>query len=61
MLLLNLNTDVPRFQNTKNGPYDVNVTEGESVTFNCNAIAIPAANIVWFQNGLPIDSELFIM
>lgn len=57
MLPLNLNTAEPKFQNVKDGPYDVNVTEGELATFKCNAFAIPEASIVWFQNGNPIDSE----
>ena len=30
----------------------------ESFTFNCNPFAVPEANIVWLQNGQPIDSEL---
>lgn len=58
MVPLNVNTAAPKFQNVKDGPYDVNVTEGGSVTFNCNATAIPEPNIIWLQNGQPIDSEL---
>lgn len=62
MLTLNLKlcvyTAAPKFKTPKDGPYDVNVTEGESATFNCNAFAKPLANIVWLQYGEPIDSEL---
>ena len=54
---LTMKTAAPKFPSVKDGPYDVNVTEGESVTFDCNAFAKPQAINVWLKNGKPIDSE----
>src|SRR6218665_967741 len=53
-----MKTAAPKFPSIKDGPYNVNVTEGESVTFDCNAFAKPQAINVWLKNGEPIDSEL---
>lgn len=43
------------FLRSSDGPLNVNVTEGESATFNCNAKATPEATIVWLKNGIAIN------
>lgn len=48
---------MPVFRSVKDGPYNVNVTEGESFTFKCNANAKPDATIVWLQDGLPLNGK----
>lgn len=47
----------PVFSTKDDGPYDANVTEGESFTVRCNATAKPAANLVWFQDGKELDRK----
>jgi len=49
---------MPTFTKVKDGPYDINVTEGESVKFSCNTSAKPEAKIVWFQDGDKLDGKL---
>ena len=41
----------PRFRNARDRPHDVNVTEGDSVTFHCASYAEPEAEVVWMRNG----------
>ncbi len=53
-----MKTAAPKFKREQDASFDVNVTEGESATFKCNAIAKPPAINVWLKNGQPIDSEL---
>lgn len=48
---------VPRFIKVTDGPYDINVTEGESARFSCNAGAKPEAKIVWLQDGKELDRK----
>ena len=48
---------VPRFLTVQDGPRDVNVTEGDSYTFNCKADAKPEATIVWLQDGKELDPD----
>ena len=48
---------VPIFRNVNDGPYDVNVTEGESLTFNSSVDAKPEAKIVWLQDGVELDGK----
>lgn len=45
----------PSFKAVSLGPHNINVTDGEDAVFNCNAEAIPEANIVWMQNGIVLD------
>ena len=47
--------EIPIFRSVKDGPYDVNVTEGESHAFSCNVNAKPEATIVWLQDGVVLD------
>lgn len=50
----------PSFKTLSLGPHNINVTDGEDAVFNCNAEAIPEANIVWLQNGNVLDCMLII-
>ena len=50
-------SEVPKFRSVKDGPYDVNVTEGESFTFNCHVNAKPEAKIVWLQDGVELNGK----
>lgn len=53
-----MQTDSPMFNSTEDGPYNVSVTEGESVTFNCQPFSVLEVAIIWLQNYEPIiDSE----
>jgi len=45
----------PEFRVTEDGPYDVNVTAGRSVSMHCRSHAEPPANVTWYQNGLALD------
>jgi len=47
----------PVFRQVSDGPHNMNVTEGDTVTINCNAYAEPQASIQWFQNGDPLDRK----
>lgn len=46
----------PVFNQSFRGPRNVNVTEGESVTFQCNSYAKPKATVVWMINGVPVNA-----
>jgi hypothetical protein len=47
----------PVFRRWADRPHDVNVTNGDTVVFMCNAEAEPAANILWMKNGKPLDDK----
>lgn len=47
----------PKFKETSDGPRDVNVTERDSITFNCSTVAKPNANVAWIRNGQLIDGN----
>lgn len=46
---------VPVFKDSYRGPRNVNATEGDDVTFQCNPYADPKANVSWMINGQPPD------
>jgi len=48
----------PEFRVTEDGPYDVNVTAGRSVSMRCRAVAEPPANVTWYQNGHALDRKI---
>lgn len=45
----------PVFRHLSDQPQNVNVTEGESVTFPCKAYAKPEADTTWLMNGALLD------
>jgi len=45
----------PVFRQPKDRPQNVNATEGQMVTFNCAADAIPEARVVWYKDGVVLD------
>jgi receptor-type tyrosine-protein phosphatase zeta len=47
----------PVFRQWADRPHDINVTNGDTVVFMCNAEAEPAANILWMKNGKPLDDK----
>ena len=50
-------TAAPVFRNVTIIPHDVNVTEGDSVSFYCGSYAEPEASVVWMQNGIELNRE----
>lgn len=46
---------IPVFRQIADGPQNVNVTAGDSVTFYCSAYAKPEARVDWFENGQRLD------
>jgi receptor-type tyrosine-protein phosphatase zeta len=45
----------PYFERPEHRPSNINVTEGDTVTFLCNATAEPVASVQWFRNGYSLD------
>ena len=43
---------IPVFEAESDMPHDKNTTEGDTVTFTCNAKGKPEAEIQWFKNGV---------
>ena len=50
-------SEAPKFRSIRDGPYDVNVTEGGSFTLNCNVDTKPEAKIIWLQDGVVLDGK----
>jgi len=45
----------PEFRVTEDGPHDINVTAGHSVSIHCRTHAKPSARVTWYQNGDPLN------
>jgi len=46
---------VPVFTSSTRQLHNVNVTEGDSVSFTCQAYAQPPPTVVWLRNTVPLD------
>jgi len=45
----------PEFQELEDGPHNINVTAGHSVSVHCRTHAEPPADVTWYQNGQPLN------
>jgi len=48
-------TASPEFRVIEDGPHDVNVTAGQSVSIQCRTYAEPSATVTWYKNGDPLN------
>ena len=48
---------LPVFNHVSLLPRDLNVTEGDSVSFHCGTYAEPDAQVVWLQNGKELNRK----
>ena len=48
---------IPVFEAESDMPHDMNTTDGDVVSFTCNAKGKPEAEVQWFKNGIPIDCK----
>lgn len=52
-------SEVPEFKSAEKQPHNINVTEGEDISFYCDATGIPKPTVQWFKNGETIDRKLY--
>jgi receptor-type tyrosine-protein phosphatase zeta len=48
----------PVFRTMEDRPHNINATEGDTVTINCSAHAIPTAEIIWYRNAARLSATL---